>query len=151
MRSKTKLTKGRFGKKVLFKKCLYFLLEPNNVRICYVYETHEVEFIILRSLFTGLHGWNIAQRYVEHSESSTFWRNLLLNNTFWTSHYSNIICTRPGNLNYVARPRLKSDSSVFTLRPQFASLYRIVVLSTRRLILSLLRPWYPLFSKQIIL
>lgn len=28
--------------------------------------------IMLRSLFTGLHGWNIAQRCVEHSESSAF-------------------------------------------------------------------------------
>ena len=48
MRSKTKLTKDRFGKEGLFKICLDFLLEPNNVRICYVYETHEVEFIMLR-------------------------------------------------------------------------------------------------------
>ena len=76
--------------------------------------------------------------------------NPLLNNTFWTSHYSNRIFTGPWNL-HVARPVLKSKSSVFTLRPQFASLQRIIVLSTRKLIWSLLKPSYSLFSTQIIL
>ena len=53
--SKTKLTKGRFGKKTLIKTVLDFLLEVKNVRISYVYKTHEVEFVMLRSLFTWLH------------------------------------------------------------------------------------------------
>ena len=52
VRRKTKLTKERFGKKALFKTVLDFLLEPKNVRISYVCETHEVEFIMLRSMFT---------------------------------------------------------------------------------------------------
>ena len=52
MRRKTKLTKERFGKKALFKTVLDFLLESKNVRISYVCETHEVEFIMLRSMFT---------------------------------------------------------------------------------------------------
>ena len=52
MRRKTKLTKEGFGKKALFKTALDFLLEPKNVRISYVCETHEVEFIMLRSMFT---------------------------------------------------------------------------------------------------
>ena len=56
MRRKTKLTKERFGKKALFKKIIDCLLEPKNVRISYVCETHEVEFIMLRSMFTWLHG-----------------------------------------------------------------------------------------------
>ena len=72
MRRKTNLTKERFGKKALFKTVLDFLLEPKNVRISYVCETHEVEFIMLKSMFTWLHGKNIAQRYVENTESSTF-------------------------------------------------------------------------------
>ena len=72
MRRKTKLTKERFRKKALFKTVLDFLLEPKNVRISYVCETHEVEFIMLKSMFTWLHGKNIAQRYVENTESSTF-------------------------------------------------------------------------------
>ena len=72
VRRKTKLTKERFGKKALFKTVLDFLLEPKNVRISYVCETHEVEFIMLKSMFTWLHGKNIAQRYVENTESSTF-------------------------------------------------------------------------------
>ena len=38
MRSKTKLTKERFGKKLYSKKVLDFQLEPSNVRISYVYE-----------------------------------------------------------------------------------------------------------------
>ena len=52
MRRKTKLTEGRFGKKALFKTVLDFLVEPKNVRISYVCETHEVEFIMPRSMFT---------------------------------------------------------------------------------------------------
>ena len=52
IRRKKKLTKERFGKKALFKTVLDFLLEPKNVRISYVCETHEVEFIMLRSMFT---------------------------------------------------------------------------------------------------
>ena len=72
MRRKTKLTKERFEKKALFKTVLDFLLKPKNVRISYVCETHEVEFIMLKSMFTWLHGKNIAQRYVENTESSTF-------------------------------------------------------------------------------
>ena len=52
VRRKTKLTKERFGKKALFKTVLDFLLEPKNVRISYVCETHEVEFIMLKSMFT---------------------------------------------------------------------------------------------------
>ena len=66
------MTRERFGKKALFKTVLDFLLEPKNVRISYVCETHEVEFIMLKSMFTWLHGKNIAQRYVENTESSTF-------------------------------------------------------------------------------
>ena len=66
------MSKERFGRKALFKTVLDFLSEPKNVRISYVYETHEVEFIMLRSMFTWLHGKNIAQRYVENTESSTF-------------------------------------------------------------------------------
>ena len=38
----------RFGKKALFRTVLDFLLEPKNVRISYVCETHEVEFIMRR-------------------------------------------------------------------------------------------------------
>ena len=67
-----RMSKERFGRKALFKTVLDFLSEPKNVRISYVYETHEVEFIMLRSMFTWLHGKNIAQRYVENTESSTF-------------------------------------------------------------------------------
>ena len=52
VRRKTTLTKERFGKKALFKTVLDFLLEPKNVRISYVCETHEVEFIMLKSMFT---------------------------------------------------------------------------------------------------
>ena len=66
------MSKERFGRKALFKTVLDFLSEPKNVRISYVYETHEVEFIMLRSMFTWLYGKNIAQRYVENTESSTF-------------------------------------------------------------------------------
>ena len=46
------MSKERFGRKALFKTVLDFLSEPKNVRISYVYETHEVEFIMLRSMFT---------------------------------------------------------------------------------------------------
>ena len=66
------MSKERFGRKALFKTVLDFLSEPKNVRISYVCETHEVEFIMLKSMFTWLHGKNIAQRYVENTESSTF-------------------------------------------------------------------------------
>ena len=52
MRRKTKLTKERFGKKALFKTVLDFLLEPKNVRISYVCETQEVEFIMHRLMST---------------------------------------------------------------------------------------------------
>ena len=66
------MSKERFGRKALFKTFVDFLSEPKNVWISYEYETHEVEFIMLRSMFTWLHGKNIAQRYVENTESSTF-------------------------------------------------------------------------------
>ena len=46
--SKTKLTKGCFGKKTLIKTVLDFLLEVKNVRISYVYKTQEVELIMRR-------------------------------------------------------------------------------------------------------
>ena len=43
------MTRERFGKKALFKTVLHFLLKAKNVRISYVYETHEVEFIMHKS------------------------------------------------------------------------------------------------------
>ena len=49
---KTKLIKERFGKKAFFKTVVNFPLEAKKVRISYEYETHEVEFIVLSSLFT---------------------------------------------------------------------------------------------------
>ena len=49
---KTKLTEEHLGKNALFKTVLDFLLESKNVRISYECETHEVEFIMLRSMFT---------------------------------------------------------------------------------------------------
>ena len=57
-----------------------------------------------------------------------FWKyydltqNLLLNNTFWTHCRSNVIFTGQWSGQIVARPCLKSESSVFGLRPQFGSL-----------------------------
>ena len=57
-----------------------------------------------------------------------FWKyydltqNLLLNNTFLTHCRSNVIFTGQWSGQIVARPCLKSESSVFGLRPQFGSL-----------------------------
>ena len=56
LNEKMKLTKERFGKEALFKTVFYFLLEPKNIQISYVCETHEVEFVKHRSMFTWLHG-----------------------------------------------------------------------------------------------
>ena len=64
MISKTKLAKERFRMKALFNKVLDFLLEGKNVRISFLYEAHEGEFI--------MHGQKTAQRYVENCCSSTF-------------------------------------------------------------------------------
>ena len=46
-----KLAKERFVMKALFKTLLGFLSEAKNKRISYVYETHEVEIIILHRSF----------------------------------------------------------------------------------------------------
>ena len=43
-----------FRTKALFETVLDLLLEANNIRISYVDETHAVEFIMPRSLFTLL-------------------------------------------------------------------------------------------------
>ena len=67
-------------------------------------------------------------------------KNIRLNINFWSSQYLNMIFTEPWNLHNIARSRLKSEKFGSTLQPQFASLQRIAVLSTRKLILSLLRP-----------
>ena len=106
-----------------------------------VYETHEVELV------TWLHGYKISQRYVENSEFYVLTKNLPLNNTFWISHYSNMIFDKK---NPRSGPWI-SMSLRLVWTPKCASLQRIVVLSTRKLVLSLLRLRHPLFSEQIIL
>ena len=58
-------------------------------------------------------------------------QNHLLNNTFWTYLYSNTIFTRPWNLHNVTRPRLKSESLVFTLPPQFAFYENRIVVDSK--------------------
>ena len=151
IRSKTKLTEERFWKMVLFKTVLDYLLVAKNVRISYVYETHEEELISLDHCLFDFTAGKLRSFMLKILKVLRFDTNHLLNNTFWTSHYSHMIFTGPWNLHNVARPYLKSESSVFTLRPQFASLQRIVVLSAWKFDLSLLRLWYPLSSKKIIL
>ena len=122
-----------------------------NVRISYAYETHEEELISVDHCLFDFTAGKLRSFMLKILKVLRFDTNHLLNNTFWTSHYSHMIFTGPWNLHNVARPHLKSESSVFTLRPQFASLQRIVVLSARKFDLSLLRLWYPLSSKKIIL
>ena len=71
-KKKDETDQGTFREESFIQNSSWFLLEPKNVGISYVCETHEVEFIMLKSMFTWLHGKNIAQRFVENTESSTF-------------------------------------------------------------------------------
>ena len=50
------------GEKKIDKTSLDFLLEAKNMRISYLYETHEVKFITLRSLCIWLHSQKISLR-----------------------------------------------------------------------------------------
>ena len=52
--------------KALFKTVLYFLSEAKNVRISYVYETHEIEFIMPGSLMTGLNPEQFCGVYFDY-------------------------------------------------------------------------------------
>ena len=53
--------------KALFKTVLYFLSEAKNVRISYVYETHEIEFIMPGSLMTGLNPEQFCGVYFDYT------------------------------------------------------------------------------------
>ena len=84
MRRKTKLTEERFGKKALFKTVLDFLVEPENVRISYVCETHEVEFVMICKKPSG-HQRLLFLSYVTLNCYVTFWTGYVI-----TSDYSRV-------------------------------------------------------------
>ena len=85
--SKRKITKRYFGTTVLFKTVLDLLLYAKNVRISYVHRAHAVKLIMLRSLFSWLHGKKLrsammkilkVQRFDAKSSIKQYFLNTLL-------------------------------------------------------------------------